>query len=112
MDLAALGGDGENRSPMIRGMRTILLMAALAACGGDSAHDVVDCTTWPQFTGVTKCERACAAGPSNSMPGAACHQPNGKIDCADSSIATFEGERGCCVPVGSGPVEFTPCEGE
>lgn len=94
-------------------MRLILLMALVAGCGGgDDASEIVECTTWPQYTAVTKCEMACAAGPSNPMPGIACKQPDGKTDCASSAIAVFEGERGCCVPRGGGPVEFTPCEGE
>lgn len=95
-------------------MRSLLLLAAVAACNGgsDPAEEVVDCSTWPQFTGATKCERACAAGPSNATPGIACMQPDNRVDCTPGNVATYEGQRGCCAPVGTGPVEFTPCEGE
>lgn len=109
--MAAGGGDPGAANAYDRVMRTILLIA-LAACSGDDAHDVVDCNTWPQFTAATQCERACAAGPSDPTPGVACKQPDGRTDCASSSIAVFEGERGCCVPTGGGPVAFTACEGE
>jgi len=95
----------------------LLLLAALAACGGgDAGSEVVDCNTWPQFTG-TKCERGCAAGPTCGFNDAACKatlttckQPNGRIECGAESQADFDGERGCCQQDRPGELVFVECE--
>lgn len=84
-------------------MRAILLMAALAACGGEGSgpHDVVACG---QFTGGpdAKCERGCVETPRAGIddPSLMCRVPIGNggalEQCFSNRIARYEGELGCC----------------
>lgn len=85
-------------------MRTILLLVLLAACGGDSVHDVIDCATDSGYPIGSKCERACAAGPacaSNdtaclmTLP-ASCPIPGSVFACTQQEIAAYDGAFGCC----------------
>lgn len=98
-------------------MRTILLMAALAACGGEGAHDVVQCEAGSGWV-LDKCERACAARPAGD-DGMACRAPigpGGSVEqCTPNQVAVFDGQRGCCSSGdvgGETGVVFVECEGE
>lgn len=106
-------------------MRTILLVAALAAagCSGDPAHEVVACEgVWGGELTVKSCEQACAAGPicasgdnDCALTLTECRQPDGRAPCFDYHIAEYDGQRGCCRQelTDDGQVAtFTPCEGE
>lgn len=102
-------------------MRTILLVAALAACGGESAHDVIDCASgaWAGVESATKCERACATGPACAANDTACFatlpmckQPDGRLECSANHIAADDGTFGCCQPDRPNTLVFVECESE
>lgn len=101
-------------------MRTTLILAALIGCGGDSAHDVVDCGgAWSGIESATKCERACAMGPACPGPPyddiclatlPVCKQPNGRLQCSNDHIAVSGGDFGCCQSDGPSKLVFVECE--
>lgn len=93
-------------------MRAILILAALASCGGGvepAGPHVIE----PCFQGtIRQCERACVDPPDNPS-GSACAALYGPEEQPSQCDATFEfdGVRGCCqIFLGDDVGRFAECE--
>jgi hypothetical protein len=110
------------------GMRTILVMAALAigACGGSddpkpdgqiTAHDELACDTasWSPAPVGASCERACVTKPaydagSNHCTATTPSQPGVQVVCEQGTF-TVDGVQGCCKAASDpDPTLFYECQ--